>query len=204
MTARRTLTTRSLGAFAVVSAISLSCFSMARVQHAAAPAAPLPGESLYQLPIRILEQRGVEMRLDALRGKPTIITMFYTSCDGICPMIAFSMRRMERALTAQQRVQLQWVMVSFDPERDSPDALRRFARLNQLDRPGWSLARTSDSSVQELAAALGIRYRKLPGGDFSHSTELILLDAQGVPRARTSNLNELDLAFMTAVRKELR
>lgn len=164
---------------------------------------PLASDSLYQLPITLVLQNGAQMPLGGFRGKPVIITMFYASCDGVCPLIAFSMRRMEKTLTAQQRARLQWVMVSFDPGRDTPQALSDFARLNQIEGPGWHLARTPGSSVRDLAAALGIRYRELPGGAFSHSTEIILLDARGVIRARTSNLNELDTDFMAAVSKTL-
>jgi protein SCO1/2 len=170
---------------------------------AVATAAPLPSDSIYQLAMPLTLQDGTHTTLAALRGQPTVITMFYASCDGVCPMIAFSMRRMEAKLTAKERERAQWVMVSFDPEHDTPEALREFAATNQLDLARWRLARPDDSSVRNLAAALGVRYRKLPNGAFSHSTEIVLLDANGVIKARTANLNQLDGEFMHAIQKEL-
>jgi protein SCO1 len=198
---RRNIRIASLLACAAVLACSYSGLTAAR--EPIVPDEPLPSDSLYQLPLRLVLSEGTQMSLAGLLGKPTIITMFYTSCDGVCPMIAFSMRRMEKELTAQQRARLQWVMVSFDPKRDTPQALSEFARLNQIERPGWYLACTDESGVRDLAAVLAVRYRELPGGAFSHSTQIILLDARGVIRARTADLNELDTAFVAAVRKEL-
>jgi protein SCO1/2 len=157
---------------------------------------PVPGDSLYQLKIELAAQDGRRVRLDELRGRPVLIAMFYASCAGVCPAIAFNMRRMDAALTPAQRESLQPVMVSFDPARDDAAALTEFARLNKLDAPRWIVARTPESSVRELAAALGVRYRQLPDGTFSHSTVIAVLDADGVIRARTETISAVDPAFM--------
>ena len=165
-------------------------------------AAQLPGDSLYQLAMPLTLQDGSSTNLAELRGTPVVITMFYASCDGVCPMIAFSMRRMEQALSEAQRGRVQWVMASFDPERDTPTALRTFAADNKLEQPRWKLARPADGDARDLAAALDIRYRKLPSGMFSHSSEIVLLDADGVIRARTSSLTALDSGFMHVLREQ--
>jgi protein SCO1/2 len=65
------------------------------------------------------------------------------------------------------------------------------------------LARAEESDVRELAAVLGIRYRQLPSGVFSHSAVITLLDADGIVRARTENLQTLDPDFMRAVSQAL-
>jgi protein SCO1/2 len=164
-----------------------------------APGAAVPGESLYQLTVPLTGQDGKAVRFDSLRGRPMLVTMFYTSCDGVCPMLAFTMRRVLAALPTEQRARVRALMVSFDPERDSPQALQAFAKLHQLDSAQWLLARADEGDVRELAAVLGIRYRPLPGGVFSHSAVITLLDADGVVRARTENLQTLDPDFMRAV-----
>jgi protein SCO1/2 len=177
--------------------------AVAGEDHAAheviAPGAAVPGESLYQLTVPLTSQDGKTVPFDSLRGRPMLVTMFYTSCDGVCPMLAFTMRRVVAALPAGQRGRVRALMVSFDPERDSPQALQAFAKLHQLDSAQWLLARADEGDVRELAAVLGIRYRPLPGGVFSHSAVITLLDADGVVRARTENLQTLDPDFMRAV-----
>lgn len=164
----------------------------------------LPGESVYQLPMQLTKQDGTGATLESLRGRPVLVTMFYTSCDGVCPMLAFAMRRIVTALPEKERGGLQMLMVSFDPKRDSPEALQAFAKLHQLAPPQWLLARAPESDVRGLAAVLGIRYRELPGPVFSHSAVITLLDADGVIRARTTTLTELDADFMRAVDETLR
>ncbi len=173
-------------------------------QHEVIPAAKtVPGESIYQLEMPLTDQNGAQTSLTALRGKPALITMFYTTCQGVCPMLAFTLKRMEAELTPQERQKLRVAMVSFDPERDTPQALREFSKLQKLDSSRWLLARAPESSVRELAAVLGIRYRALPQGMFSHSAIIVLLDADGIIRARTERLQQPDPEFMQSLRKVL-
>lgn len=166
----------------------------------AAEAPALPGDSLYQLHLELTTAQGARIQFADLRGRPVLISMFYASCGGVCPTIAFQMRRLDAALAPAQRQALQRVLVSFDPARDDQAALGQFARLNQLDDSRWIVARTAESSVRELAAALAVRYRELPGGGFSHSTIIAVLDADGVIRARTSALAAIDPEFMQVLR----
>ena len=90
-----------------------------------APAAAIPGESIFQLPLELTLADGTRMPMAELRGKPLLVTMFYTSCNGVCPLLAFSMRRTVAALPPGQRDTLQVLMVSFDPKRDSPRSEER-------------------------------------------------------------------------------
>jgi protein SCO1/2 len=57
--------------------------------------------------------------------------------------------------------------------------LAELARLHGVDGARWHFARTSESSVRELAALLGIRYRKMAGGEIGHSPLIALLDRNG-------------------------
>ena len=47
---------------------------------------------------------------------------------------------------------------------------------------------------------LGVQYRALPNGDFNHSTNLILLDADGRIAGRTAQLGSADPAFVKQVK----
>jgi protein SCO1/2 len=69
---------------------------------------------------------------------------------------------------------------------------------HDLKAPAFEVARTDAGGVRLLAAALGIRYRQLPDGNFSHSSVLTVLDADGVPKARSEKLATADPAFVAA------
>lgn len=166
----------------------------------AAPAAPLPSDSLYQLALTLTDQTGRSQGLDAHRGQALLVSMFYASCPFVCPMLVETMKNTQAGLAPQERARLGLLMVSVDPERDSVAALGQLARQRELDAPQWTLARTDARSVRKLAAALGIQYRALANGDFNHTTALILLDAEGRIVARSTQLGPADPAFVDQVR----
>jgi protein SCO1/2 len=128
--------------------------------------------------------------------------MFYTSCRYICPLVVDSLRAIERQLTPLERGRIGFVLVSMDPERDSPAALAKVQAERKLDASRWTLMQPRPDELRGIAGILGIRYRALADGEFNHSTALVLLDADGRVLARTDRLGaDADPAFMEAVRK---
>ncbi|WP_146908689.1 SCO family protein [Arenimonas daejeonensis] len=172
---------------------------------ASAPAATeLPGDSVYRLTDTYVDQDGRAFRLADGRGKVRLATMFYTSCPYICPLIIDSAKGVEHALTPAERSRLAFLLVSLDPARDDPAALKRIADKRKLDPKHWTLARTEAAGVRRTAAVLGIRYRALADGEFNHSSALVLLDGEGRVLARTEQLGTVpDPTFLAAVRAAL-
>lgn len=73
-----------------------------------------------------------------------------------------------------------------------------------LDPARWTLARTEAHAVRQLAAVLGVRYRALADGGFNHTSELVLLDRDGRPLARTPAAGPVPAEdFLLAVRAAL-
>jgi len=169
----------------------------------ALPGGPLPGDSIYQLDIPLTNQDARASKLAELRGSPVLIAMFYTSCKYVCPLIVDSMRSVDKALAPDERARLRVVLVSFDPEHDTPQALKAVAEERHLDLPRWSLDRTDAESVRKLAAVLGVQYRAIEKGDFNHSTVISLLDKDGRIVAHSSRTGEVDADLLAATRREL-
>lgn len=163
-------------------------------------AQPLPGDSIYHLKLQLTDQNGHRQLLAERRGRPQLATMFYASCQMVCPLIVDSMRATRNALTPAERAKIDLLAVSFDPARDDVEALHRYADKRKLDAPAWTLARADAASVRQLSGVLGLQYRQLPDGEFNHSSELILLDADGRIVARTSRIGRLDPAFVEEIR----
>ena len=163
----------------------------------------LPGDSVYQLDIPLTNQDAHASKLADLRGTPVLIAMFYTSCKYVCPLIVDSMLRIDKGLTADERSHLRVVLVSFDPEHDTPQALKTVADERHLDLPRWTLDRTDAESVRKLAAVLGVQYRAIENGDFNHSTVISLLDKDGRIAARSSRTGEADPDLLAATQREL-
>ena len=153
---------------------------------------PLPANSIYQLSVPFTDQLGRTSKLEDWRGKPVMISMFYSSCQFVCPRIVEALKRTEEGLAIKVPV----LMVSFDPVRDDTAALKAMADERHIDAKRWTLARTDARNVRKLAAMLGIQYRELPSGEFNHSSVIILLDAEGRVVGKTATLGEADPAFV--------
>ena len=165
------------------------------VAHADEPAA-LPSNSLYQLQAALTDQDGRAIGLDVHRGHPVLVTMFYASCPAVCPMLVDTLRATEKQLDPATRADLRVLMISIDPERDTPEALRSLAASRRIDTSRWTLARADSADVRTIAALLNVQYRQLPGGEFNHSTVVTLLSLLGVVETSSSKLGTPDPALV--------
>lgn len=142
-------------------------------------AAPLPDTSIYQLDGVFSDQDAHPFALSSLRGSPVLVLMFYGSCQSVCPLLISQALRVDQGLTEDQRAHLRVVLVTFDPERDTPERLRALAAERQLPLERWSLLRGDDDAIRELAMVLGVQYRRTADGAFVHSATVALLDREG-------------------------
>jgi len=186
--------------------IILACVGAAAGGGGAAAATagrPLPASSLYQLEVPLTDQNGLGFQLDARRGQPLLITMFYSSCQFACPRIMDALKRTQAGLTPAERSRVPVLAVTFDPARDDVAALKGVIDGHRLDTASWTLARTDPANVRKLAAALRIKYRALADGDFNHTSVLILLDADGRVAGKTFTIGAVDPVFVRLLKKTL-
>ena len=163
---------------------------------------PLPGESVYRLSTTLTDQHGKRFDWSKRRGKPQLVSMFYTSCRYICPLIVDSGKAVEKQLTPEERKRLGILLISMDPARDTPAALMSVATKRKLDPARWTLASPAQADVRKIAGVLGIRYRALADGEFNHTSALVLLDGEGRILARTEQMGaKVDPEFMAEVRR---
>lgn len=179
-------------------------FAPAAALAQSAAVRPLPRDSIYHLPAVLIDQHGKAADWRAHRGRPQMVAMFYTSCRYICPLIVDSAKGIEHALTPAERARLGILLISMDPARDTPAALKSVFDKRKLDAARWSLASPQPGDVRAIAGALGIRYRALADGEFNHSSALVLLDAEGRIVARTERMGARpDPEFLAAVKRTL-
>ena len=157
--------------------------------QAASTPDPAGGESVYALDIPLVDQDGRRLHLADLRGQVRVAAMMYASCKSVCPRVTQDMKGIQEQLSGARRERVSFVLFSLDPERDDPAALRAFARDHGLDPARWRLYSLPEESVRDLAAVLGVRYRKEEGGEFAHSAMIFVLDSGGVVRYRQVGLN---------------
>lgn len=135
--------------------------------------------SIYNLPSKWTTQHNEEIELKALKGDVVVIVMVYTSCQTACPRLAADMRNIEKQIPQNKKEQVTLVLVSIDPETDTPERLAAFADENQMNSKKWVLLRGSEENTREFAAVLAVNYKKISPLDFSHSNIISVFDQKG-------------------------
>ena len=181
-----------------MSARLLAALMVLALPALAAPAGD-PSTSLYQLKVPLTAQDGRAVGLDVYRGRRVLVTMFYSGCQATCPLIIDTLRALEHKVDATQLRDVRVLLVSIDPEHDTPEALAATARERRIDTSRWTLARADEGNVRLVAAALGVQYRRLPDGQFSHATQISVLDEKGNIVAQSDQLGRADEKLIEAL-----
>lgn len=134
--------------------------------------------SVYHLESTWIDQAGTPLRLQSLEGRPVVIAMLYTSCAYACPRIMLDMKRIEGD-PGSAAADARFVVVSIDPERDTPARLAEFASGSRLDPDRWTLLTATEGDILELAALLGVQYRETAPGEWVHSNLITVLSPAG-------------------------
>lgn len=157
------------------------------------------GMSLYQVESAWTNRHGETLRLSDLQGKNQVVAMLYTHCEFACPRILADMKRIQQELSAGARQETGFLIISIDPERDTPERFTTFAEENDLGEDSWTLLQGEHGDVLEMAALLGVRYRRISETDFTHSNMLTVLDKEGEIVHRRTRLADSQEAIIDAI-----
>lgn len=139
----------------------------------------IPGESVYNLISIWKTQNNKSIRLSYFENKIVIAAMVFTHCESACPRIVADMQRIESSLSQKELQQVTFLLISMDPERDTPARLTEFAAEHKLNT-NWTLICSSQDATMEIANVLGVKVKKLEGGGFDHSNIIHVFNKDGV------------------------
>lgn len=119
---------------------------------------------------------------NALAGRWTLVFFGFTNCPDICPATLQLLSTAREALRAEDASLAlpDILLISVDPQRDSAEALARYAAYFGDAVIG---ATGSDDEIASLAADLGIVYARVPMGNdggytMDHSGTVLLIDPE--------------------------
>lgn len=157
----------------------------------ALPAAnPLTDRSIYHLESVWTSDAGKTLPLSHLRGRTQIVALFFTHCEFACPILVNDLQRIEAALPAKAREDVDFLLVSIDPTRDTPERLREFRAEKSLGLAHWTLLTGAEDDVRELAALLGVNYKRDARGQYAHSNLITVLGPGGEVVSQLKGLNQ--------------
>jgi protein SCO1/2 len=169
--------------------------SNAHEHHSAPPADAPSTDSIFNLDSQWTDQNGKAFSLRELSGSPSVISMAYTNCQSSCPLIVEAMRKIEAHVAKTAKKPVRFLLFSFDSKRDTPQQLKAFAEKRKLDLDHWTLLHGDPKAVRDLAAVLGIRYKKDAKGEFDHSNVITLLDSAGVVKTQIQGVGQSSAAL---------
>ncbi|MCC6765916.1 MAG: SCO family protein [Deltaproteobacteria bacterium] len=135
--------------------------------------------SLYQAPLTWRSDAGETVRLDRWKGKPVVLTMVFTSCQATCPRTMAKLTEIQEKFD-REKIPADFVIVSFDPTRDTPERLASYRRQTNHTRPNWTFLVGSEEDTRMLSMLLGIKYSRNPiSGDIMHDNKIVMLNGAG-------------------------
>ncbi len=125
---------------------------------------------------------GEPLSLSDLRGRPVVLSFGYTYCPDVCPLTMMEYRQLHQML-GEQADDVQFVFVSVDGERDTPERLRDYLQARSAD---FVQALTgNDGEIQRMGVDYGLNYEKQTDTGsaafyiIDHTANTYLIDGQG-------------------------
>jgi protein SCO1 len=127
--------------------------------------------------VHLTDSLGRPFTMNELQGKPSLVFFGFTHCPDVCPTTLAKLAQVRKAAAIPG---LQVLFVTVDPQRDTPEAVGRYAHAFDPDFIGL----TGDPpAIEKMTAAFGVAAVRvdLPGGDYTmdHSAAVFLLDTRG-------------------------
>jgi protein SCO1 len=133
--------------------------------------------------LQMTDQNGQRVSISDLKGKWTLLFFGYTFCPDICPTTLAELRQIKSELPKDVLSKMQVVLVSVDPNRDTPQQLKQY--LGYFD-PDFRGLTGSVDDIQKLANAVSIPFipadTSKPNYTVDHSGNLALLGPDGSQR----------------------
>ena len=139
----------------------------------------------------LIDQNGNKFTNQDLLGQPSILYFGFTYCPDICPM---SLQIIEQALkvAGPSAARIQPVLITIDPERDTPEALKQYVASSGFPRDMIGLT-GSPEQIEAVAEAFKVGYQKVEMPESSaeylmdHSSIIYLMDSKGALATFFSN-----------------
>jgi protein SCO1/2 len=136
------------------------------------------------------DEEGNRMKLEALFGKPAILTLVYYTCEHVCPLMLGGLSQALPRLAVAAGKDYRVITVSID-EADTPKVARGVkknymhavgslgtAQDNKFPEQAWKFLTGPRESIHDLTEAVGFKYRKDIHG-FSHPVVLVFVAPNG-------------------------
>lgn len=142
-----------------------------------------PGDSVPDDPL--IDQTGATRHLSDWRGRALTVTFVYTRCPlpDFCPAMDRQFAALQKAVKTDARLRdrVHLATVSFDPEHDTPEVVRRHAAALGADPSVWSYLTGAPAAIDHLTSRFGVSaiQEHDAGQTFTHNLRTAIVDPAG-------------------------
>lgn len=160
-------------------------------------------DELVPKDISIFNQDGDTVTLGSIISKPTVLSLVYYRCPGICSPLMNGIAEVIQKSDMKIGDEYQVLTISFDP-RETPVLAKRkrMNYLSQISKPeaanGWFFFTADSTNIARLTDAVGFRYKQ-SGNDFTHAASLIILSPEGKITRYLNGIQFLPFEFKMAI-----
>ncbi len=151
---------------------------------------PLPEDAADFGPLPdflLVDERGETVTLADLAGHPLVLGALFSTCAGPCPSIARSLKRLQDDLAGTD---VRLVVVSVDPEVDTPEILAHYALRVGADPARWTFLTGTEVAVRAFVQqGLFLAVERASEG-LTHDTRLLAVDRRGHRRGWYTGTDE--------------
>ena len=124
---------------------------------------------------------GKPVTMSEENGKVRLVYFFYSNCPDVCPPTTFMMSQVQNQLKDEGKFgsQVEFLSITIDPTRDTPEALKTFGDKFNADYTGWKFLRGDEAETADLAKKYNLLVQKDNEGNFGHSNLIVLVDKKG-------------------------
>lgn len=152
--------------------LTLSCQQKPKIDY-------LPSNSIYNLTSTWTNQDGKNLQFSDMIGKNMVVVMIYTTCKTACPLLVADMKKVKSQIPEDLLKETNLVLVSIDPDTDTPEKLNAFAKTNKMYGEPWIFLRSNEDDTKEFANILSMKYKKISPVEFSHSNIISIFNKKG-------------------------
>ncbi len=148
---------------------------------------------------QLQDQNGTPFTEKNLRGKITVLDFFFTRCPGACPVMSKQLEELYKLYASSDKVQ--FVSITVDPQHDTPDVLRDYAKDHSVVDDRWKFLRGDIQDVITLSEkGCLLPAENLPAG---HSTKFVLIDQDAQIRGYFESGEPASLSVLKSNIREL-
>jgi protein SCO1 len=132
----------------------------------------------------LTSQDGAPVTLADFRGKVVAVTFIFTLCTATCPVLTPMMSFVQDRLGADFGAKIAFVSITVDPERDTPEVLKEYARAFGANLAGWSFVTGTPDAIRDVTHRYGVYASKTENSDVDHTFLTSIIDPDGILRVQ--------------------